>query len=118
MAYLSDSDHFDTPTLMVNSWGDVTPEQTLYAFNLMRRRALSARARDNQFVIMSPTSHCASEGASAHTKVGALDVGDARLDYWKIYLNWFDHWLKGIDNAVERRPKVQYYEIGAGSWRT
>jgi putative CocE/NonD family hydrolase len=118
MAYLSDSDHFDTPTLMVNSWGDVTPEQTLYAFNLMRRNALSARARDNQFVIMSPTVHCSSERVGAHTMVGALDVGDARLDYWKIYLDWFDHWLKGIDNGVERRPKVQYYEIGAGAWRT
>jgi uncharacterized protein len=118
MAYLSDSDRFDTPTLQVNSWGDVTPEQTLYAFNLMRRNSLSGRARDNQFVIMSPTTHCASERATAHAKVGSFDVGDARLPYWQIYLDWFDHWLKGVDNHVEKRPKVQYYEIGAGAWRT
>jgi len=118
MAYLSDSDRFDTPVLQINSWGDVTPEQTLYAFNLMRRNAMSARARDNQFVIMSPTTHCGSERASAHTVVGALDVGDARFRYWQLYLDWFDHWLKGVDNGVERRPKVQYYQIGAGAWRT
>ena len=117
-SYLSDTSHFDTPALHVNSWGDVAPEQTLYAFNLMRRGALSARARDNQFIILSPTSHCASERASAHTTVGALDVGDARLNYWRIYLDWFDHWLKNADNGVEKRPKVQYFQIGAGQWRT
>ena len=118
MAYLADSDRFDTPALTVNSWGDVTPEQTLYAVNLLRRNSISARARDNQFVIMSPTTHCVSEHASAHTMVGALDVGDARLRYWQIYLDWFDHWLKGVDNGVEKRPKVQYFEIGADAWRT
>jgi uncharacterized protein len=118
MAYLADTNRFDTPVLAVNSWGDVTPEQTLYAFNLMRRNAISARARDNQFVIMSPTTHCASETATAHTVVGSLDVGDARFHYWQLYLDWFDHWLKDVPNNVERRPKVQYYQIGAGEWRT
>jgi putative CocE/NonD family hydrolase len=44
-------------------------------------------------------------------------VGDARLGYWKIYLDWFDYWLKGIDNGVTRRPKVTYYVMHQG-WRT
>lgn len=118
MHYLADSDRFDTPTLQVNSWGDVAAEQTLYAFNLMRRNAVSARSRENQFVIMSPTTHCQSERATADTHVGALDAGDARLAYWRIYLDWFDHWLKGIDNGVERRPKVQYFVTGKNEWRT
>ena len=102
----------------MNSWLDVTPEVTLYDFNLMRRNATTPAARDNQFVIMSPTVHCASEYATAeHTKVGEMDVGDARLGYWKIYLDWFDYWLKGVDNGVTRRPKVTYYVMHQG-WRT
>ena len=48
------------------------------------------------------------------SRVGDLDVGDARLPYWKLYLDWFDHWLKGVDNGVERRPRVQYFLIGSG----
>jgi len=116
--YLTDQDRFDTPALHVNSWLDVTPEQTLYAFNLMRRNAASARARDNQFVIMSPTTHCASEAASANTKVGEREVGDARLPYWKIYFDWFDYWLKGVQNDVLKRPKVQYYVTGKNEWRS
>ena len=115
--YLRDDDRFDTPALHVNSWLDVTPEQTLYVFNLMAKNGVSARARDNQFVIMSPTTHCASELATEHTKVGEMDVGDARLEYWKIYLDWFDHWLKGVENGVTSRPKVTYYVAHQG-WRT
>jgi uncharacterized protein len=118
MHYLTDSDRFDTPTLQVNSWGDIAAEQTLYVFNLMRRNAASTRTRENQFMIMSPTSHCDSERATADTHVGALAVGDARLPYWTLYLDWFDHWLKGIDNGIERRPKVQYFLTGKGEWRT
>lgn len=115
--YLRDDDRFNTPAIHVNSWLDVTPEQTLYDFNLMRRNAATPAARDNQFVIMSPTTHCASESAAEHTKVGDMDVGDARLGYWKIYLDWFDHWLKGVDNGVTGRPKVTFYVMHQG-WRT
>lgn len=118
MHYVRDDDRFDLPTLHVNSWFDVTPEQTMYLFNLMRRTSVSARARDNQFVIMSPTAHCLSEAAGAPTKVGAREFGDARLPYWQIYLDWFDHWLKGADNGVTKRPRVQYYLTGLNEWRT
>jgi putative CocE/NonD family hydrolase len=117
MHYLRDDDRFDTPALHVNSWLDVTPEQTLYAFNLMQRNAVSARARDNQFVIISPTVHCASEAAGQQTKVGDRNFGDARLAYWKLYLDWFDYWLKGIENGVTKRPRVQYYLMGRNEWR-
>jgi putative CocE/NonD family hydrolase len=117
MKYVRDDDRFDIPALHINSWFDVTPEQTLYLFNLMRRNGVSARARDNQFVIMSPTTHCQSEAAGAPTQVGDRSFGDARLPYFEIYLAWFDHWLKGVDNGVTRRPKVQYYVMGVDRWR-
>ncbi len=118
MHYVRDDDRFDVPALHVNSWFDVTPDQTMYLFNLMRQTSLSARARDNQFVIMSPTAHCLSEAAGAPTKVGDREFGDARLPYFQIYLDWFDHWLKGIDNGVTKRPRVQYYLTGLNEWRT
>ncbi|MDX2057083.1 MAG: CocE/NonD family hydrolase [Gemmatimonadales bacterium] len=118
MGYVRDDDRFDVPALHVNSWFDVTPDQTMYLFNLMRRNSLSARARDNQFVVMSPTAHCLSEAAGAPTRVGDREFGDARLPYFQLYLDWFDHWLKGVDNGVTRRPRVQYYVTGANEWRT
>jgi putative CocE/NonD family hydrolase len=49
--------------------------------------------------------------------VGDMIVGDARLGYWKIYLDWFDHWLRGIDNGATARPRVTYFVMHQG-WRT
>lgn len=115
--YLTDRDRFDTPAIHVNSWLDVTPEQTLYTWGLMRRNAVTPRTRDHQYVIMSPTVHCASEAAGEHTRVGQRDVGDARYPFWQIYLNWFDYWLKGVDNGITRMPRVHYYVIGRNEWR-
>ena len=117
MHYVRDDDKFATPVLHVNSWLDVTPDATLYAFNLMQRNATSDAGRE-QFVVMAPTTHCEFEVASEHTLVGDLDVGDARLGYWKLYLDWFDHWLKGVDNGVTRRPRVLYYVTGKNEWRS
>jgi putative CocE/NonD family hydrolase len=118
VGYLRDDDRFDTPAIHVNSWLDVTPEQTLYTFNLMRKNALSARGRDHQFVIMSPTTHCLSDYVGDHAKVGDFDAGDPRLHYFQIYLDWFDHWLNGAQNRILEMPKVQYYILGENRWRT
>lgn len=115
--YAADTSHYDVPALHVNSWLDYGAEETLYLFGLFSRNALSARARDHQFVIISPTTHCASEAATEHTIVGQMDVGDARLNYFSIYLDWFDYWLKGLPNRVVEQPKVRYYVIGQGQWR-
>jgi putative CocE/NonD family hydrolase len=116
--YATDTTRFDVPAIHVNSWLDYGAEQTLTLFNLFKRNAVSPRARDNQYVIISPTPHCASEAASEHTKVGDFDVGDARLPYWTTYLNWFDYWLKDVENGIRNMPKVQYYVTGKGEWRT
>ena len=73
---------------------------------------VSSTARDNQFVVISPVSHCDSERISAPTVIGERDVGDARYDFWTLYVRWYDHWLKGEDNGVTDMPPVQYYLDG------
>jgi len=115
--YASDTTRYDVPALHVNSWLDYGAEQTLYLFDLFAKNAVSRSARDNQFVIISPTTHCRSEQATEHTVVGEVDVGDARLEYWTIYRDWFDYWLKGVNNRILERPRVQYYVIHQG-WRS
>jgi uncharacterized protein len=39
---------------------------------------------------------------------------DAALDLWAFHLRWFDHWLKGVDNGVDREPPVRIYVMGGG----
>ena len=117
LGYVNDQDRFDVPALHVNSWYDLGVADTLKLFNLMRTNAESPRGRDNQFVIISPAVHCRSEVATEKTIIGKRDLGDARLDYWNIYVRWFDYWLKGIDNGLTQMPKVQIYVMGKNEWR-
>ena len=115
--YVRDTDRFAAPMLHVNSWFDPAVLETLEEYSIARKNAVTPAERDNQFVVISPTPHCESEGATEKTMVGTLDVGDARLDYYAIYLRWFDHWLKGVDNGVTRMAPVQLYVMGRNQWR-
>ena len=83
----------------------------------MRTNAKTKRVADNQFVIISPTDHCHSERATEETIIGERNMGDARFDYWNIYVKWFDYWLKDEDNGITDMPKVQFYIMGKNEWR-
>jgi len=115
--FVTAADSFTVPTLQVASWYDYGVSEALGLFNLFQSNGVSAPARQNQFVIIAPTTHCDHHAATEETFVGARSVGDARLDYWSIYLDWFDRWLRGDDNGVTDRPPVQYYLMGANAWR-
>jgi putative CocE/NonD family hydrolase len=39
---------------------------------------------------------------------------DAALDLPAFHLRWFDHFLKGVDNGVDREPPVRIYVMGGG----
>ncbi len=90
---------------------------TLYNFNLMQRNAESDLGRQNQYVIISPSTHCQSEYMSENTVVGERNLGDAQFDYLGTYVRWFDYWLRGIENNVTQMPKVQIFVMGKNEWR-
>lgn len=41
----------------------------------------------------------------------------AAIDYDDIVLRWMDHYLKGIDNGVDREKPVRYFVMGRDEWR-
>ena len=115
--YLTAADSVGVATLHVSSWFDMAAE-ALEERAIFERNAINARARDGQYAIISPTVHCMSERATAQTKSGALDVGDARLRYWEMYLAWFDRWLNDNARAIDSLPRIQYYTIGRNAWQS
>ena len=118
-SYVDDQDKFNVPALHVNSWYDYGPTDTLALFNLLRANGVSKRARENQFVMISPFGHCGSESQMAEkSKIGNRELGDTRFDYYSTYLDWFDYWLKGVENGITGMPKVQYFLMGANKWRS
>lgn len=115
--YINDTDKFDVPGLYVDAWYDYGVGDTFRMVDLIRKNSVSPKGRDNQFIVIAPTTHCRYEAATEHTIVGDRDLGDARYDFFGLYLAWFDHWLREVDNGVEKMPKVQIYVMGKDEWR-
>lgn len=115
---LEPTDTIATPGLHVGSWYDYGVAETLEYFTRFRRTGADQRTRDGQYVIIAPTSHCEFERATAHTIVGARDVGDARFDFNGTFLRWFDSRLKGNAEAFAGEPRIRYYVMGRNEWRT
>jgi len=114
-------DHMDfgVPSLWICSWYDVSIGPNLELFNHVRKNATDPEVRENQYLIIAPTGHCAYRRVSENTVVGERDMGDARLDYERITNGWMDHWLKGEENGItEELPRVQYFTMGINRWQT
>src|SRR5262249_45527745 len=84
---------------------------------IFEKNGANDRARNNQYAIIAPSTHCAFNGAGSQYKAGDLMIGDARLHYWDTYLAWFDRWLNDNTHALDSLPKIQYFTIGKGEWR-
>jgi hypothetical protein len=51
-------------------------------------------------------------------KSGAREFGPAAtINYDEVVLRWMDHYLKGVDNGVEREKPVRYFVMGRNEWR-
>jgi len=121
LPYMTESYRSDVPALFINSWYDFGADMTLLQFNHFREHSVSKLARENQFAIISPHTHCGSElDAAQEALAGDREVGDTRYDYRTTYLTWFDAWLKGsksAQQAIGGWPKVRYYAMGENRWR-
>jgi hypothetical protein len=116
--YVNDRHHFTTPALQICSWYDSVVNEAFLLAGLMRKNAESAQARDNQFLVVGPTTHCGFDSATEQTVVGKRELGDAQFDYYDLYLRWYDHWLRGQPNGLASLPKVQIFVMGANRWRS
>lgn len=112
---LSSSAAFDVPAIHMNEWHSV-PFSSIRMFDQYRTSARSPAARDNQYLIMSPMTHCRTRTATQQTVIGERDLGDARFDYFGSMVRWFDHWLAG-GPGLDAMPKVQAYSMGRNRWR-
>lgn len=112
-----DNMKIDIPGFYFMSWYDVSVGPNLAMFNHIRKTASPAMA-DKQYAVIAPVAHCSYTRATENTIVGARSMGDARLDYGKMTYDWFDHFLKGEQNDILKRPRVQYFTMGSNKWQS
>ncbi len=112
-----DTEKYGVPALHVNSWYDCSfGPSSMALFEHMQKNAYDKESGQNQFMIIAPTNHCGQMGATENYYYGDRYMGNASFDYNQLYLEWFDYWLKGIDNGVLNRNKIQLFTMGKNQW--
>lgn len=113
-SYQGDFSQLDVPALNLSGWYDGDQPGAPMNFVGMRAHAPSERARKGQWLVMGPWTHL----FNSSTRIGDMDFGpDAMVDLEAVELRWFDHYLKGIDNGVEREDPVLVFVMGENKWR-
>ena len=104
----------DIPVYLVGGWYDSWAGNTAANFG-----ALTKTLKSPVYLIMGPWIH----GMQAKSSHGQVDFGkDAAIaDELAWRLEWYDHWLKGLDNGVGKAApfatKVRIFVMGAGDGR-
>lgn len=107
-------DQIDVPCLHVTGWYD--QEDLLGAMHHYESMMAHSPARENQYLIVGPWSHVKSRNPDRF--YSDIDLGDAAaLDMDAEHLAFFDYWLKGTDNGVDRLDRVRIFEPGSNAWR-
>lgn len=104
-------DYKDIPVYLVGGWYDSWASNT--TANYM---ALTPAIKGPVYLIMGPWIHNRQAG-SAHGQVDfGKDAAIAKPLDWR--LQWFDHWLKGKDEAIGKtdpfKSKVRIFVMGQG----
>jgi len=101
------------PNFDISGWYDFCNGDMLM-FRAMVNKAKTKVARKGTRIIIGPWTH-QTRGAR---RVGGFDFGpDASLDRVGLIIRWFDYWLKGIQNGVDKDAPVRIFVMGDNKWR-
>lgn len=106
------SAHFDkmnVPCFTLGSWFDFMNVGSIDSY-VGRQHHGGPQSRGKQQLLIGPWLHGGTKGS----RIAELTFPEnATFDLEAHMLRWFDHYLKGQDNGVERDGPVRYYVIGA-----
>jgi uncharacterized protein len=100
----------DVPVYHVTGWYDSwgTPVANMNYVELAKAK------KSPQRLIIGPWTH----GGQGQSFSGMAEFGpDAAIDINQLRLRWYDRWLKGIENGVEKEPPVRIFVMGGGDAR-
>src|SRR5262249_24054861 len=101
------------PNLDIIGWYDHCNGDMLL-HRTMVKEAKTDTARRNQRLIVGPWSH-SGRGRRAF---GGIDFGPAAaMNIVDAEIRWFDFWLKGSSNGIDRESPFRIFVMGANEWR-
>ncbi len=104
----------EVPNLDFSGWYDHC-NGTMGHLQGMQKNARTEVARTQTKLVLGPWNH----GGMGQRKLGEVDFGpQAQLDINDLIIRWFDYWLKGVDNGIDRQPPLRYFVMGSATWKT
>jgi putative CocE/NonD family hydrolase len=104
--------HFDkmnVPCFTLGSWFDFMNQGSIASF-VGRQHKGGPKSRGNQWLLIGPWLHGGSKGA----KIAEMQFPEnAAFSMEEHMIRWFDFWLKGKANGIDKDPQVRYYHMGA-----
>ncbi len=99
----------NVPVYHVTGWYDSWCRQTVLSW-----QALSKAKTAQQRLIIGPWTH----GAQSKPFAGDAEFPvDAALDFNEWRFRWFERWLRGVDNGIDREDPVRIFVMGGGDGR-
>ncbi len=97
----------DVPVVHLTGWYDSWTHQNADQNYVV----LSKVKKSAQRLLIGPWTH----GGQGRSFAGEAEFGpDSTVNLNQYSLRWFDHWLKGVDNGVEREAPVRIFVMGGG----
>lgn len=97
----------DIPVYHVTGWYDSWGTQVAN----LNYPALSKAKKAPQRLIVGPWTH----GGQGQSFSGIAEFGpEAAIDLNELRLRWYDRWLKGVENGVDKEPPVRLFVMGSG----
>ena len=108
-------DRTNAAVLNISGWYDEAygPDGATTNFN-----GLLAARKDEKDPRTATIIGAWTHGELERSKAGEREFGkSAAVDYDEIILRWMDHYLKGVDNGVDREKHVRIFVMGDNVWR-
>ena len=109
-------DKINVPALNIAGWYDIFQGGALRNYMGMKAKGSTPAAR-SQRLLAGPWHH----SLPLPSLVGQVDMGfrasPVAIDLDGMQIDFFDHWLKGKKNAIDRTAPVSIYVMGLNDWR-
>lgn len=111
-------DSIPVPALMIGGWYDHNIDQMLTFFNALRTQS-PINVRNQHRLLMGPWAH----GGHGTAEVGTPNQGELNYPnaaYWSdtLALQFFDYYLRNINNGWNSTPNINYYQMGENTRQT
>jgi len=110
----ADFENIDLPVHTVTGWFDGDQAGALFYWEGIER---GFSRRGDSYLIVGPWTH-EHTYLGGQERLGALEFSpDSVIDIQAARLEFFDRYLKGARDRIERRDRVRVYLTGANQWR-